>query len=108
MDIPVKDKESIKQIGLNNIGHVYWNLSTPALYEEAIRRHDGTLSHLGPLVMQTGRYTGRLPKDKFFVKEPSSEDKIWWGAGNRPFDQLKFEALKHRILAYSQLKDIFI
>ncbi len=109
MDIPIKDKqESINQIGLNNIGHVYWNLSTPALYEEAIRRHEGMVCHSGPLVMQTGRYTGRLPKDKFLVKEPSSENKIWWGEVNRPFDPEKFEAFKHRVLAYFQGKDIFI
>jgi phosphoenolpyruvate carboxykinase (ATP) len=64
--------ESIRKIGLNNIGHIYWNLSTPALYEEAIRRHEGMLCHLGPLVIQTGRYTGRLPKDKFLVLEKAA------------------------------------
>ena len=104
----MEKQERIKQIGLNNIGHVYWNLSTPALYEEAIRRHEGILSHLGPLVIQTGQYTGRLPKDKFFVKEPSSERKIWWGKVNRPFEAEKFDALKRRVLAYFQGKDIFI
>ena len=58
--------------------------------------------------MQTGRYTGRLPKDKFFVKEPSSEGKICWGKINQPFDPVKFDALKERVLAYLQGKDIFI
>ena len=101
-------QESLIALGLDNTGHVYWNLSTPVLYEEAIRRHEGKISHLGPLVMQTGRYTGRLPQDKFFVKELSSEKKICWGKVNQPFESAKFEALKRRMLAYFQGKDIFI
>ena len=101
-------QESLKLIGLNNTGYIYWNLTTPVLYEEAIRRHEGMISHLGPFVMQTGRHTGRLPKDKFFVKESSSEGKICWGDINRPFDPEKFEALKRRVLAYFQGKDLFI
>ena len=106
---PAIDKQDgLKQLGLTNTGHIYWNLSTPALYEEAIRRHEGKISHLGPLVMQTGRYTGRLPQDKFFVKEPSSVGKISWGKVNQPFEAEKFEAIKRRMLAYFQGKDIFI
>jgi phosphoenolpyruvate carboxykinase (ATP) len=101
-------QESLKKLGFENMGQVYQNLSTPALYEEAIRRHEGMLSHQGPLVIQTGRYTGRLPKDRFLVKEPSSESKIWWGKVNRPFEPEKFEALKRRVLAYFQGKDIFV
>ena len=91
-----------------NVGNAYWDLSTPALYEEAIRRYEATLSHLGPLVIRTGQYTGRLPKDKFLVREPSSENKIWWGKVNRPFDPVRFDALKNRLFAYLQGKDIFI
>jgi hypothetical protein len=45
-------------LGLN-IGSVYWDNFTPALYEEAIRRYEGMVSHLGPLVIRTGQYTGR-------------------------------------------------
>ena len=99
---------SLKRLGLDNLGHDYWDLPTPALYEEAIRRYEGMLSHLGPLVIRTGQYTGRLPKDKFLIREPSSESKIWWGKVNRPLEAAKFDALKHRLCAYLQGKDIFI
>ncbi len=77
-------EESLKRLGLNNLGQVYWNLPTSALYEEAIRRYEASLSHLGPLVVRTGQYTGRLPKDKFLVREPSSENKICWGKDQSP------------------------
>jgi phosphoenolpyruvate carboxykinase (ATP) len=100
--------ESLKQLGLDNLGHVHWDLSTAALYEQAIRRFEGQLTHLGPLVIRTGQYTGRLPKDKFLVREPSSEDKICWGKINRPFEPARFKALKNRLCAYLQGKDIFI
>jgi len=110
---PMKDESynrnnSLEALGLENLGSVHWNLPSPALYEEAIRRYEGTLSHLGPLVVRTGHYTGRLPKDKFFVREPSSEKKIWWGKINRPIEAERFEALKYRLCAYLQGKDVFI
>ncbi len=102
------NEDDLKHLGLDNLGHVYWNLSTPALYEESIRRYEGSLSHLGPIVIRTGQYTGRLPKDKFLVREPSSENKIWWGKINRPLPAEKFDALKYRLCAYLQGKDIFV
>ena len=68
-------EDSLKHLGLDNLGHVHWDLPTPALYEEAIRSYEASLSHLGPLVMRTGQYTGRLPKDKFLILEPPSEYK---------------------------------
>ena len=105
---PESQEESLKHLGLENLGRVYWDLPTSALYEEAIRRYEACLSHLGPLVVRTGQYTGRLPKDKFFVREPSSENKICWGKVNRPLDQQKFDALKFRLCSYLQGKDIFI
>ena len=95
-----EEQKNTLDYGLENLGNLHWNLPTPILYEEAIRRHEGMLAHLGPLVIKTGHYTGRLPKDKFFVKEPSSETKIWWGKVNRPFEPAKFDALKQRVSAY--------
>jgi len=64
--------------GLSNLKAAYWNLPTPALYEEALKRNEGIMAHLGPLVVRTGQFTGRSPNDKFVVDEPSSRDKIWW------------------------------
>ncbi|GAB4537370.1 MAG: phosphoenolpyruvate carboxykinase (ATP) [Anaerolineae bacterium] len=94
--------------GIVNVNDVYWNLSTPALYEEAVRRREGLVAHLGPLVVRTGHHTGRSPNDKFIVREPSSQDNIWWGNVNRPFDPDRFDRLYARLLAYLQLKDVFV
>ncbi len=94
--------------GIQNVGTIYWNLPTPFLYEQAIRRREGRLSHLGPLVVRTGQYTGRAPKDKFIVREPTSEDKIWWGEVNQMMEQSRFDTLRQRLLAYWQCKDLFV
>ncbi|MDX1655964.1 MAG: phosphoenolpyruvate carboxykinase (ATP), partial [Candidatus Competibacteraceae bacterium] len=95
-------------IGIANVGNIYRNLSTPVLYEEAIRRHEGMLSHLGPLVVRTGQYTGRSAEDKFVVREPGSEVHIWWGKHNRPIEPEKFDGLYRRLEAYLQGRDIFV
>src|SRR5512135_860022 len=84
--------------GIANVGAVYWNLSTPALYEEAVRRREGRIAHLGPLVVRTGTHTGRSPNDKFIVQEPSSADKVWWGKVNRPMEEAQFLTLQRRML----------
>lgn len=94
--------------GLTNINQAYWNLSTPVLYEEIIRRREGFMAHLGPIVVRTGQYTGRAAKDKFIVDEPSSHDKIWWGRINQPFRPEKYQLIFHRLLAYLQGKDLFV
>ena len=94
--------------GISNAAAEHWNLSTPALVEEAIRRHEGVLAHAGPLVVRTGHHTGRSPNDKFIVKESSSEKNIWWGKVNRPIDSGKFGALYQRMISQLRGKDLFI
>ena len=94
--------------GITNFGNVYRNLPTSALYEEIVRRREGLIAHLGPVVVRTGHHTGRSPEDKFIVREKSSQDKIWWSTANKPFEPARFDSLYNRLLAYLQGKDIFI
>ena len=101
-------KHGLEETGITNVNAVYWNLSTPALYEEAIRRHEARLAHLGPLVVRTGQHTGRSPNDKFIVKEPTSMEKVWWGKVNRGIEEAKFSTLYRRMIAYLQGKDLFV
>jgi phosphoenolpyruvate carboxykinase (ATP) len=94
--------------GLVNLRRVYWNLPTPALYEESIFRSEGRLSHLGPLVVDTGKHTARAAADKFVVREQSTEEKIWWGPYNRPFTGESFSSLLTRLQGYLQGRDVFV
>src|SRR5688572_13413497 len=94
--------------GIRNVARVYWNLSVPALYEEAVRRREALISTGGPLVCRTGQHTGRSPNDKFIVREPSSEDKVWWSKVNRPIESPSFDLLHQRLLNYVEGKELFV
>jgi phosphoenolpyruvate carboxykinase (ATP) len=94
--------------GLYNLNAAYWNLPTPELYEQAILRHEGSLSHMGPLVVRTGHHTGRSANDKFVVEENGSKDHIWWGEVNRPIPPEKFASLHHRLASYLQMKEVYV
>ncbi len=76
------------------------NLSTAELYEDAIRAGEGLVAAAGPLVVRTGKHTGRSPEDKFIVEEPGSQDKIWWGPVNRPISEAHYDRLRARLVEY--------
>jgi phosphoenolpyruvate carboxykinase (ATP) len=94
--------------GLSNLNIVYWNLPTEALYEEAIFRREGRISRLGPLVVQSGKHTARAAQDKYVVREPTTEDQIWWGEYNRPIGSEKFNELFSRLQGFLQGRDLFV
>jgi len=104
----VKSEFGLKNHGLKNLGTVFWNLPTEALYEEALFRREGALVTGGALVVNTGKHTARAASDKFIVCEPSSQNLIWWGEYNRPFDPEKFSLLYARLLGYLQGHDLFV
>ena len=81
-------------------GQVLANLSPAELYEYAIRNGEGVVAASGPLVVRTGKHTGRSPKDKFIVREKATEDTVWWGEVNQPIDEAHYEGLRDRVLAY--------
>ncbi|MBN1964347.1 MAG: phosphoenolpyruvate carboxykinase (ATP), partial [Anaerolineae bacterium] len=64
--------------------------------------------HLGPLVVRTGDHTGRSPNDKFTVREPSSEDKIWWGPVNQECSEDTFDTMHRRMMAYFENRSVFV
>jgi phosphoenolpyruvate carboxykinase (ATP) len=83
------------------------NLPTAELVEDAIRAGEGLIAAEGPLVVRTGKHTGRSPKDKFIVDEPASRDKIWWGEVNQPISEAHYDRLRARLVAYCAEKDLY-
>jgi phosphoenolpyruvate carboxykinase (ATP) len=94
--------------GIRNVKAVHWNLPTSALYEQIVSGGEGLIAHLGPIVVRTGVYTGRSPRDKFIVKEPSSAHHISWGPENQSLELEKFDLIYYRLLAFLQGKEIFV
>ena len=95
-------------LGLTNLHKVYWNLPSEALVEEIVFRGEAKLSQLGPVVVNTGKHTARSANDKFVVREPGTEEKVWWGEYNRPFSPEKFNDLVNRVQGFLQGRDAFV
>ncbi|MEJ5301513.1 MAG: phosphoenolpyruvate carboxykinase (ATP) [Thermodesulforhabdaceae bacterium] len=104
-----KDEEQyLTKLGFRRIAAIHLNLPPPALYEHAVRRSEGTITYGGALAVRTGKYTGRTPRDRFIVREPSSEADIWWGEINQPFEEEKFNRLFRSVIAYLEGKELFV
>ena len=97
----------IDQADVITSGKVHYNLEAAALYEEAIRRAEATLTTDGALVAYTGQHTGRSPKDKFVVRDASVEAKVWWD-NNKPMTPAAFDALHADFLAHAASRDLFV
>src|SRR5581483_8022239 len=66
------------------------------------------LAEGGPLVVDTGRFTGRSPRDKYVVREPGSEGRIWWGTVNRPLEEDRYETLRAKAVAHLEQSDLYV
>ncbi len=84
---------------------LHWNLVPAQLVEFAVSRGEGVLAKDGPLVVETGKHTGRSANDKFTVKDAETENTVWWGKSNKPMDPAHFAALKADFLAHLGTKD---
>ncbi len=98
----------LEKLGILNAKAVYRNLTPAVLTEKALQRGEGELMDTGALVVKTGKYTGRSAQDKFIVDTPAVHDKIAWGKVNVPVSREKFNAIKAKICAYLQGREIFI
>ena len=78
------------------------------LCEEAFRLGAATPTQFGALAVTTGKHTGRAPKDKFVVRAPATENSIWWGEVNRPFEPARFEELGQRLREHLARRDTFV
>jgi phosphoenolpyruvate carboxykinase (ATP) len=93
----IPDGADLSEHGIDARGRVFRQPTTSLLYTHALARGDGRLVEGGPLAVDTGRYTGRSPKDKFVVREPSSEGRIWWGEVNQELSPAHFDGLRARV-----------
>src|SRR5215211_993902 len=94
------ERVELSEHGLQPTGRIYRNPTAAMLYTHALTRKEAVLAEGGPLVVDTGLHTGRSPKDKFIVREPGSEDRIWWGDVNRELAEEKFHGLRDKVVAH--------
>ena len=98
---------SLEPYGIKN-AKVNYQLSPEQLHNIAIKKGQGVEASTGALAVNTGEFTGRSPQDRFIVKDSITEDKVWWGKVNIPFDSDKFQQLYDKVVAYLSGKEVFV
>jgi phosphoenolpyruvate carboxykinase (ATP) len=93
--------------GFDNPARFYLNLEAPALYEEAIQRREAVITSGGALLAETGVHTGRSPKDKFVVRDATTEDQVWWD-NNGSITPANFATLLADFKAHAKGKELFV
>jgi phosphoenolpyruvate carboxykinase (ATP) len=102
------ESASLTGLGFSGKENVLWNLSPASLIEETIRLGQGSFNDCGALMVDTGEFTGRSPKDKFTVKDTITKDTVWWGDVNFPFETDKFNSLRKKMTDYATGKTLYV
>jgi len=103
--VQAKSPFTLDQQGISTGAVQYWNLGTAPLVEAALANGEGILAKDGPLVVKTGKHTGRSASDKFIVRDAETESTVWWGKTNVPMTPEHFAALKADFFAALGQKD---
>jgi len=108
---PEVDRTYSRDLGEQGITHpavVHWDLTSAELIEKAIQNHEGMLSRGGALVVRTGQFTGRSPKDKYIVRDLTTESSIHWGSVNQPMSAAVFNSIEARVQKFLEGKELFV
>src|SRR5690606_11841863 len=100
-------QNGIETCGLNTSGTVHYNLGAAELVEHALRRGEAKLTAHGALVAYTGQHTGRSPKDKFVVRDDSTDGEVWWD-NNKAMSPENFQTLYEDFLAHAREMDLYV
>ncbi|MBT8257374.1 MAG: phosphoenolpyruvate carboxykinase (ATP), partial [Bacteroidia bacterium] len=87
--------------------NVHWNWTPEQLQEATIARGMGKETNNGTLAINTGKFTGRSPQDRFLVKDDYTKDKIWWGKINKPISPENFDILYDEVVNYMTGKELY-
>ena len=98
----------IEKHNILNPINVYRNLSPAVLTEMALKSEDCRLMDRGALLVETGQYPGRSPKDRYVVDEPTTTEEISWGNENRKISQAQFDSIYGKVTSYLNNRNIFI
>ena len=87
---------------------VHWNLSPEELTQISLDKNQAQRASSGAINVSTGKFTGRSPLDRFIVKDEITENTVWWGKVNLPFDSDKFDALYDKVVKHLSGKELFV
>ncbi|MCM8534020.1 MAG: phosphoenolpyruvate carboxykinase (ATP) [Lentisphaeraceae bacterium] len=87
---------------------IHYNPSYDEIFHDEVEHHEGTVTANGTFAVDTGKFTGRSPKDKYFVVEPSSEENIWWGPVNQKISNDIYQELKGKVVNHLNGKELYV
>lgn len=100
-------KKDLSDLGIS-VKEAHWNLPQAELIEEAILNKEAKLTGSGALMCDTGKFTGRSPKDRFIVKDDKTKDSVWWGDINQPFSLGDFDQLYDKMVNFLEDKKVYV
>ncbi|MFK7925210.1 MAG: phosphoenolpyruvate carboxykinase (ATP) [Bacteroidia bacterium] len=100
--------KGLDELGLTNAKGLMWNLSPAELITEAIKNGEGQLTDTGAIMWDTGKFTGRAPKDRYIVDDGMTHENVWWGDINRSFSQDAFDRLYQKMIKSLSLKKLYV
>ncbi|CAM4082405.1 phosphoenolpyruvate carboxykinase (ATP) [Zobellia nedashkovskayae] len=98
---------NLEKYGLKNV-KANWNLDGETLQKITVEKGMGTETENGTLCVNTGKFTGRSPKDRFIVKDDYTADKVWWGRINKPIDSANFNKLYDEVADYLSDTEVYV
>ncbi len=101
-------QNGLDKVGITEVSKAYWNLTPAELIEHALQRGEGSLTDTGALMADTGKFTGRSPKDRFIVKDAKTENTVWWGPVNFPISEEHFDQIHQKMIAHLKDKEVFV
>lgn len=103
--------EMTKSTQLDSYGiidaNVHWNLTPEKLQESTLSKGMGKETNNGTLAINTGKFTGRSPQDRFLVKDDYTRDKVWWGKVNKAISPANFDTLYDEVVNYMSGKELY-
>jgi phosphoenolpyruvate carboxykinase (ATP) len=100
-------KNDLHALGIK-VNEAHWNLTQAELIEESIKNREGHLADTGALTVDTGKFTGRAPKDKFVVEDDITRDTVWWGNVNQPISPENFDRIYNKMIGYLEEKKVYV
>jgi phosphoenolpyruvate carboxykinase (ATP) len=92
--------DKLVNLGLRLSNNIHYQLSPEELVEDSLRLKEGVLNNSGALVIRTGEFTGRSPRDKFTVKDEVTENTVNWNEFNLPIEEKYFNLIHRKIIEH--------
>ncbi|MFT7029929.1 MAG: phosphoenolpyruvate carboxykinase (ATP) [Marinoscillum sp.] len=101
-------KTGLEVARIKKVKEAHWNLKPAQLVEEALKNNEGHLTDTGALMCDTGKFTGRSPKDRYIVKDEKTKDNVWWGPVNIPLSPEHFDRIHDKMIGFLEDKKVFV